>query len=1256
MRAMRLYTASLLLLVWGFTGGGTAAYADADPVVAAAVSTLNVDLVHDMEVAVPSSGCKVVIDCIEAVKLMSGGVIPIPPHDIDVSVDTEQHLQWTLKYSSDRSILTFDFRANPGIYELKDDLKFIITLGAGTKPDKEGEYVVHFVQEAPATYNINPLRNEKVTEMVYNGSVFHTTVKYNDDAGRLSQVIGVGAAPGGQDIVSFYEYDNMGRNDAKSYLEYYISGTGGAKRENPVAEHAAYHGADSYAYYTKVYDDSPLNIVEKTGAPGKAYSTESGIDGHPVLHYMSTNPTFVHRYSVSGEWLDKSNEPYSAGQLLRTGVKQPTKGNEYIMTYEYRDAENKILAKETVTGSGESRFTYYAYDGLGRLRYVIPPYVHNQVAGSAIILFPDGEYGKYWYYYDYDKYGRLRRVSVPGKAAEYFVYDKRGRTVLSYDGTDMIYTVYDKQDREISRNILTRVKGTASETVTLEALQAAYDGNASLDIVASYGFGKTQLSSMHYDDYSGMPLADILAFEAVSGVAEAGTAVSKPFGRVTYETCAVMGAVSGTSYRSLYYDEKGRPIQVVEYDTFTKATSRLSSKYDYLGNVLVSVEEQSFPDNTLTKRTEYTYDGYGRLISEKTSVIPALCAEPAYVTYSYGYKDRMAIRQTGVYNKLVENYGYDLQGRLLGQNSRYFRSQYKYDGNPNVDADPRYDGKMCEELWQFMPSQNTDMNVYGYDYDRFGQLTDAVHYNLRQSSAPTGLHSEAVTYDINGNISEIVRSGNTAGDIRSYVFSYDAYKLSRLTEKGPSGTVLSYDYEYDALGNIVSDGRQQLGVGYNSLNLPAGISSGKSRSMVEYIWLADGTKLGVVEKGNVQKPGVVRVYKGSFTYRSEKSGGIGNLEKVAFNGGWFMRSVTGSGTEAFRPIYAITDIRGSVRALYDLDNGASSLMFANNYYPFGATWEEPDSDIAANDFLFNGKERQEFSYDYGLLDYGSRMYDPVIGRWLSTDPAMQFMNPYVFCGNDPVSYIDPDGEMAWFVPLIIYAGARLLSATVKAIANEENFFRRFGQDIANDAKITWGLFKGSPGQILSRFTWEILQTAVGFATSIGVNMFSVVDDVSYYGGATVIKNRYSFGAFTLGSYINGDNSIKADIRNELFQHEYGHYIQSQDTGFAYLFDFAIPSLFSAIKSEEGEHNHFWTEQDANKRAIAYFNRKMPGAYTFWKFERNPIDDYDENRDYADRNSQYVPNDNATHVIDNTSVSNRNVDRPSSIVQNSYLLK
>ncbi|HBH24451.1 MAG TPA: hypothetical protein DDY13_13640 [Cytophagales bacterium] len=38
------------------------------------------------------------------------------------------------------------------------------------------------------------------------------------------------------------------------------------------------------------------------------------------------------------------------------------------------------------------------------------------------------------------------------------------------------------------------------------------------------------------------------------------------------------------------------------------------------------------------------------------------------------------------------------------------------------------------------------------------------------------------------------------------------------------------------------------------------------------------------------------------------------------------------------------------------------------------------------------------------------MYDPVIGRAISIDPARQFWSPYVWVGNDPINMIDPDGR------------------------------------------------------------------------------------------------------------------------------------------------------------------------------------------------------------------------------------------------------
>ena len=63
---------------------------------------------------------------------------------------------------------------------------------------------------------------------------------------------------------------------------------------------------------------------------------------------------------------------------------------------------------------------------------------------------------------------------------------------------------------------------------------------------------------------------------------------------------------------------------------------------------------------------------------------------------------------------------------------------------------------------------------------------------------------------------------------------------------------------------------------------------------------------------------------------------------------------------------------------------------------------------------FNSMEKDnEINVNGGSYDFGARIYDSRLGRWLSLDPLMEDfpdLSPYNFCEDNPIFYIDPDGK------------------------------------------------------------------------------------------------------------------------------------------------------------------------------------------------------------------------------------------------------
>ncbi len=158
---------------------------------------------------------------------------------------------------------------------------------------------------------------------------------------------------------------------------------------------------------------------------------------------------------------------------------------------------------------------------------------------------------------------------------------------------------------------------------------------------------------------------------------------------------------------------------------------------------------------------------------------------------------------------------------------------------------------------------------------------------------------------------------------------------------------------------------------------------------------------------------------------------------------------------------------------FTVEHEGISIVQHNDYYAFGAVYQQSADRVLNNAYLYQGKELQD-GLGLDLYDFHARQYDPLLGRMTSVDPmaaSWDGMSPYVGMANNPVSYVDPDGRNPILIGMMIggtagfgigYAsglrGNELVASTLGGMAlgagigfGIDGGFAGFGQSVGNVA-------------------------------------------------------------------------------------------------------------------------------------------------------------------------------------------------------------
>ncbi len=494
-------------------------------------------------------------------------------------------------------------------------------------------------------------------------------------------------------------------------------------------------------------------------------------------------------------------------------------------------------------------------------------------------------------------------------------------------------------------------------------------------------------------------------------------------GLLTGTKVAMLNNTSTQLITTIYYDDKARPVQ-------TLATNNLSgydyeyTAYNFTGQPIKKRHvHKAFNNAVITEDYVYTYDHAGRPLVTTHKLNGG--TEVTLSSISYDEQGRVS-------NKSVHGgahstgYAYNVRSWVKSISSPEFSETLFY--QDQLDGKPAcYNGNISAMQWSTAYDGNSQRKYY-YTYDALNRLTKATY-------SPNEIYNEEVgLYDKNGNILQLKRNGyvypNNINKIDDLELSYNGNQLTYVKDvstetpkgfndfKDKTDSSTPIEYKYDNNGNMRSDYNKGISwIKYNSLNLPAKLQFANGNKS-EYLYDASGVKrqakysfspIGVnipiddryIENQQFDSLNVTD-YCGNYIYEK------GVLKRILTPEGYI------AADNGYRYSYFLKDHLGDTRVNISVLVGSTSYSTdqTTHYYPFGLEFYAQSGIMSgANPYLYNGKEMDRM-HGLNMLDYGARWYDGTVGRWGVVDPLAEkyySISPYVYCDNNPVKFIDPDG-------------------------------------------------------------------------------------------------------------------------------------------------------------------------------------------------------------------------------------------------------